>query len=53
MSSFFFFNIYLLFIYFIIIYFWLHQVLVAACGTFVEACELFVAVHRLLSSCDA
>ena len=37
------------FIYFI--YFWLHWVLVAACGIFVEARGIFVVVHRLLSSC--
>ena len=38
------------FIYYFI-YFWLLQVLVAARGIFVEACGLFVAAHRLLSSC--
>ena len=41
-----------LFIYFIII-FWLHWVLVVACGVFVVARGLFVLVRGLLSSCGA
>ena len=46
----FFFKIYFFkFIYFI--YFWLHRVLVAARGNFVEAHGVFMAMRQLLSSC--
>ena len=48
------------FLNFFIFYFWLHWVLVVAHGVFIKACVeasfvaargLFIAAHRLLSSC--
>ena len=34
---------------YLFIYFWLHRVLVVACGIFVAACRIFVAACSLLS----